>query len=85
MNIYIDIQYAGNMNTVRYACHLVTIITDNVYRIFALVALMVAIALTLMKNLTQKAIHVTCRRVDITTTRNYCGATTLSKKAICTS
>ena len=55
------------MNTVRYACHLVTIITDNVYRIFALVALIAAIAWTLMKNLTQKAIHVTWRRVDIST------------------
>ena len=41
---------------------------------------MVAIAWTLMKNLSQKAIHVTWRRVDITTTRNFCGATMLSKK-----
>ena len=41
---------------------------------------MVAIAWTLMKNLTQKAIHVTWRGVDMTTTRSYCGATTLSKK-----
>ena len=80
-----EVNYDGNMNTTRYTCHLVTIITDNVYRIFALVALIAAIAWTLMKNLTQKAIHVTCRRVDITTTRSYCGASTLSKKAICTS
>ena len=28
-NIDIDIDYAGNMNTARYASHLVTIITDN--------------------------------------------------------
>ena len=35
-NIYIDIEYAGNMNTARYACDLVTIITDNLQRIFAL-------------------------------------------------
>ena len=73
------------MNTVRYACHLVTIITDNLQRIFALCGFDGGLAWTLMKNLTQKAIHVTWRRVDITTTRSYCGATTLSKKAICTS
>ena len=35
-NIDIDIDYAGNMNTARYASHLVTIITDNLQRIFAL-------------------------------------------------
>ena len=35
-NIDIDIDNAGNMNTARYAVHLVTIITDNLQRIFAL-------------------------------------------------
>ena len=30
------IEYAGNMNTARYGFHLVTIITDNVQKIFAL-------------------------------------------------
>ena len=30
------IEYAGNMNTARYGFHLVTIITDNVHKIFAL-------------------------------------------------
>ena len=79
------IEYAGNMNTARYGFHLVTIITDNVHKIFALGGSDGSYTFDSVEEFDPE--EYTWRRVKATiaTTRSYYGAMLLSKKAICTS
>ena len=72
------IEYAGNMNTARYGFHLVTIITDNVHKIFALGGFDGSYTFDSVEEFDPE--EYTWRRVKATiaTTRSYYGAMMLS-------